>query len=62
MATTTGGQEVGELMKDEGPPEHFRRKRDPYSGMMLQSLYWALRGAIVIVVVLGLLVMFGPLL
>ena len=49
-------------MKDEGPPEHFRRKRESYSGMMLQSLYWALRGAIVIVVVLGLLIMFDPLL
>ena len=49
-------------MKDEGAPEHFRRKREPYSGMMLQSLYWALRGAIVIVVVLGFLVMFDPLL
>jgi hypothetical protein len=50
------------MKEDEGPPEHFRRKREPYSGMMLQSLYWALRVAIVVVVVLGLLVMFEPLL
>jgi hypothetical protein len=49
-------------MKDEGPPEYFRRKREPYSGMMLQSLYWILRGVILVVVVLGLLVMLDPLL
>jgi hypothetical protein len=49
-------------MKDEGPPEYFRKKRESYSGMMLQSLYWILRGVILVVVVLGLLVMFDPLL
>jgi len=50
------------MNKDDGPPEYFRKKRDPYSGMMLQSLYWILRGAIVFVVVIGLLAMFSPLL
>ncbi|MDP6661862.1 MAG: hypothetical protein QF760_02985 [Candidatus Thalassarchaeaceae archaeon] len=48
--------------EDAGPPEHYRKKRDLYSGMLLQSLYWALRSAIVVVVVLGLLAMFSPLL
>ncbi len=62
LASAAGRQEVGFHMDEDGSTQYFRKKRGPYSGMMLQSLYWVLRGAIVVVVVIGLLAMFSPLL
>ena len=49
-------------MDEDGAPEYFRKEPGTYSGMLLQSLYWALRGAIVVVVMIGFLAMFSPLL
>ncbi len=46
--------------EDDAPPVYVRKNREPYSGMVLGSMFKALRGAIVLIVVLGVLLMFDP--
>jgi len=43
------------------PRVYVRKKRGQYSGMMLQSLYWVLRGVIIAIVLIGFMFMFEPL-
>ena len=48
-------------MRDEETPRVYVRKgREPYSGMVLGSMFKVLRRAIVLIVILGLLLMFDP--
>ena len=49
------------MQKEDIPPVYVRKAREPYSGMVLESIFKILRGAIVIFVVIGLLLMLDPL-
>jgi len=49
------------LEEEECVPVYVRRNRGPYSGLMLQSIYRILRGVVIIIVVVGFLLMFDPL-
>ncbi|MEC8874881.1 MAG: hypothetical protein VX502_05780 [Candidatus Thermoplasmatota archaeon] len=49
------------MEEEEFVPVYVRRNRGPYSGLMLQSIYRILRGVVIIIVVVGFLLMFDPL-
>ena len=50
-----------DIVRDEETPRVYVRKgREPYSGMVLGSMFKVLRRAIVLIVILGLLLMFDP--
>jgi hypothetical protein len=50
----------GNLEEKEYPPVYVRKNRESYSGMVLNSMFGYLRNAIVVVVIIGILAMFGP--
>ncbi|GEM_PF-497081 len=52
---------MGALQKEDIPPVYVRKPREPYSGMVLESMFRILRGAVVIIVVIGILLMLDPL-
>ena len=50
-------------MEEEEPPRiYVGKRRDPYSGMVLDSIFTYLRRAIVAMVIVGIIVMMIPLL
>ena len=52
---------MGDLLEEEEAPRvYVRKSREPYSGMVLSSMFKFLRWAIVLIVVLGVLFMFDP--
>ena len=52
---------MGDLLEEEEAPRvYVRKSREPYSGMVLSSMFKFLRWAIVLIVVLGVLCMFDP--
>ncbi|HJM13049.1 MAG TPA: hypothetical protein QF641_00975 [Candidatus Thalassarchaeaceae archaeon] len=48
------------MEEERNPPVYVRKNRESYSGMVLNSMFSYLRNAIVIVVIIGILAMFGP--
>ena len=48
------------MEEEEYFPVYVRKNREPYSGMVLESIFKYLRRAIVIIVAMGMILMFAP--
>ena len=48
------------MEEEDYVPVYVRKNREPYSGLVLESIFKYLRRGIVIIVALGMLLMFAP--